>query len=334
MQIQSLNRKSPTPKKPFVTAMTKLLVATSDYRTTIVEVINFDQSRPDVTCSNLPDLPVGLGGGTGIMFRGTTPIICGRESGYGEFPYICQCFKLEQGIWKTMIAPSLCLWYSESVAMNYNNNDFESYVLTGGYSSEQLVDNFAVFDGQTWTQTFPSQIPLNVGSHCTIKINSTLILMIGGYYLNVSKSTYFCDIAANICFPGPNLSTPRFQHACGTLSWLNPLTDVHENVIVAAGGLDSTINSLQSVELLYINKYFNDAQGWIFGPNLLHKVSYARIFDFEKTVIIGGGSGDIYGNEFFQLASPTANWVKMRQFLRAPRDGQVMFLIPDKVANC
>ena len=223
--------------------MTKLLVATSDARSKIVEIINFDKSRPDVTCANLPDLPVGLGGGTGIIFRGTTPIICGRESGYGESPFVCQCFKLEQGIWKTMILPPLCLFYPQSVAMSYNNSDFESYVLTGGYSKPQFVDNFAVFDGQTWTQTFPSQIPLNVGSHCTIKINSTLILMIGGYYLNVSKSTYFCDIAASICYPGPNLNTARCHHACGTLSWLNPLTDVYENVVKLTNFFAQIINT-------------------------------------------------------------------------------------------
>ena len=49
--------------------MTKLLVAggASDGSTflTSVEVVNMDDSNPDVTCQNLPDLPASIFGAAG-----------------------------------------------------------------------------------------------------------------------------------------------------------------------------------------------------------------------------------------------------------------------------
>ena len=308
--------------------MTKLLVATSSQGSATVEVINFDTSRPNVTCANLPNLPVGLGGGTGILFGGTTPIICGRDTKV-DFPFKCLCFKLENGNWKSMDIPSKCRDTPASVAMSYNNSNSESYVLTCGTYS----DNFEVFNGQSWTKIFPSQIPQSLESHCSIKINSTLFLIIGGQDTYISKSTYFCDSVANMCYPGPDLNTARIFHACGTMNWLNPLTNTYEQVIVVVGGFTGDIN-LQSAELLYTSQYFTNHKGWIFGPSLTQESSLARMFDFENTVIIGGGIGGNHGTEFFQLASPTANWVQMHQFLSAPRNDFVMFLITDNMANC
>jgi hypothetical protein len=314
--------------------MTKLMVATSDSRSVTVEVINFDDSRPNVTCQNLPNLPVGLGGATGIFFNRTTPVICGRQTDYGEFPYVCQCFKLQSRVWTSIEKPSVCTWYAASIAVAFNNNEFESYVVTGGTSSEHPVNSMSIFNGQTWTEYYPSELPIRVGSHCTVKIDNTLLLMIGGYYGNTSKSTYFCDFTANNCYRGPDLNSHRSHLSCGILNWLNPLTDAFEQVVLAVGGVGISTYSMKSVELLYLRKYFNENKGWVFGSSLPYNTGFASSFEFENTLIISGGNGEVDGTQFFQLTSPLGNWVQMHQFLKESRDGHVMFLISDEVANC
>jgi hypothetical protein len=59
--------------------LTKLLVATGTEQSFFqsIEVLNLDASNPSLVCDNLPVLPVGLAAGTGQLFQGTTPIICG-----------------------------------------------------------------------------------------------------------------------------------------------------------------------------------------------------------------------------------------------------------------
>ena len=308
----------------FITGMTKLLVATSSQGSATVEVISFDDLRPNVTCANLPNLPIALEGATGILFEGTTPIICGRDT---NAQYSCFCFKLESGNWKTMILPPRCRYSPASVALMYNKSKSESFVLTGGFSN----NNFDVFDGQTWSQIVPSNIPLDIFSHCTVNINSTLFVIIGGQNSNISKSTYFCDSAANLCYPGPDLNTARIFHACGTMNWLNPLTNVNEKLIVVVGGYN--VRMLKSVELLNVSQFLQNSQGWILGPDLPSETSFGWIFDFENTVIIGGGLNVNRGTEFLQLASPNGNWVEKTQHLSAARYGHIMFLINDASAN-
>jgi hypothetical protein len=70
----------------------KLLVATGRKGALrSVEVINLDESKPDETCENIPDLPNGLKGPTGQLFNKTMPIICGGvEVELGKD--LCECF--------------------------------------------------------------------------------------------------------------------------------------------------------------------------------------------------------------------------------------------------
>ena len=54
----------------FLSGMTKILVATgtSDSLQS-VEVVNLDESNPDLICDNLPDMPVGRYAATGQLFK-------------------------------------------------------------------------------------------------------------------------------------------------------------------------------------------------------------------------------------------------------------------------
>jgi hypothetical protein len=45
------------------------MVATGYFDLKSVEVLNLDPAKPDLTCDNLPDLPVGLNGATGQLVQ-------------------------------------------------------------------------------------------------------------------------------------------------------------------------------------------------------------------------------------------------------------------------
>jgi hypothetical protein len=47
------------------------MVATGYFDLKSVEVLNLDSAKPDLTCDNLPDLPVGLNGATGQLLQVT-----------------------------------------------------------------------------------------------------------------------------------------------------------------------------------------------------------------------------------------------------------------------
>ena len=45
------------------------MVATGYFDLKSVEVLNLDPAKPEQTCDNLPDLPVGLNGATGQLLQ-------------------------------------------------------------------------------------------------------------------------------------------------------------------------------------------------------------------------------------------------------------------------
>jgi hypothetical protein len=47
--------------------MTKLLVATGAYNLKSAEIVNLDDSDPDLVCDDLPDLPADLFGAVGHL---------------------------------------------------------------------------------------------------------------------------------------------------------------------------------------------------------------------------------------------------------------------------
>jgi hypothetical protein len=82
-------------RKPFIfSELSKLLVATGKSFSKSIEVVNLDASKPNLVCDNLPGFPVGVEGGTGQLFQGTTPIICGGARP-NRFVDSCDCYGLK-----------------------------------------------------------------------------------------------------------------------------------------------------------------------------------------------------------------------------------------------
>ncbi len=155
-------------------------------------------------------------------------------------------------------------------------NGTEVLLLMGGFS-KNLTATFSstveFFDGSTWEKNDIAEMPQPVTNHCSVKINETALLILGGYTKimdteNITSHTFFYNLVENRWSPGPELNLPRYIPGCGILNWENPLTGVTEKVIVAAAGLDGQDQPLSSVELLFLTEGKGFNSGWVFGPSL------------------------------------------------------------------
>ncbi len=294
-----------------------------------VEVVNLDETNPNVTCKNLPDMPLGLWGATGQLFQGKTPIICGGGNGAD---YRSDCHSFKNGTWNQIASLSEQKYWSASATFLYGKD--EILLMTGGKNGTELYSTVESFDGQIWNRETFTDLPESVFLHCLVKINNSMLLQIGGsYYSTQTGKTYFFDINENKWLPGPTLKQPRQFHSCGVMNWINPETGTEEKIVVVVGGNDEG-SDRKGVELLYLN----DLQtGWVFGPSVLgtRRIYESRMIEFQNSVIlIGGGYEDIDGTHLYQLSSPTGQWKLLRPRLKEGRMSHVAFLVPDELVDC
>jgi len=159
--------------------MTKLLVATGNRSgAASVEVVNLDDSNPDLICENLPDFPFGIRFATGQLYNRKTPIICG---GSGS-SYHCECHSLKDGAWQSIQSLNECRdALASAVFSNPNNNEGDDILLiTGGYDGSTTLSTVESFDGNVWNQNIFADLPTTIELHCMVKINNTMLLQIGG----------------------------------------------------------------------------------------------------------------------------------------------------------
>jgi hypothetical protein len=217
--------------------MTKLLVASgigADLQNLAsVEIVNLDESNPDLICDNLPDLPVAVYAATGQLFNQKHPIICG---GYNDTRYHCECHSFRDGAWHYIPSLNDCRGYSTSaVFSNPNSNaaDDEILYISGG-KGEAVLSTVESFDGNKWNETMFDDLPTTIMEHCLVKINDTMLMQISGsvsvLFEDTTDRTYFFDIIQNKWTSGPDLNYGRVYHSCGVMNWMNPNTGMEEKV--------------------------------------------------------------------------------------------------------
>ena len=240
-----------------------------------------------------------------------------------------------QGIWNPIASLSECRRYPSSATFTFANQDI--LFISGGYSDPTL-DSVESFNGTTWDQDKFTNLPQPTQIHCTVKINETMLFIVGGTgdenYSGALEITWFFHVVDNVWIPGPDLIVPRLLHSCGILSWLNPITDQIENVVVVAGGGDNSSVPLTSVELLHLENFQDLDLYWEEGPSLPKTVLGATMVEFENSVILIGGEGEVDGFHLYQLNSPGGPWLEMKQTLKEARSRHVSFLVPDDLVNC
>ncbi len=251
--------------------MTKLLIASGVDCLTSVEVVNLNESNPDLICNNLQDLPEGIQGATGQLFQGNRPIMCG---GVKAERYLdsCDCFELKSGRWASIASLSECRQYAPSLELSLPNGNGEEWLIIAGGTdtSSELKSSVEAFNGDNWSLEKISPLPYSKSGHCMVRLNESTLLSIGGFENNTgySNNTYFYNSTSNSWYEGPSLNVQRTGAACGILDWINPETNLNEKVVVVAGGFNNEVQYMSSVELLFFEEFESAQDGWEMGPNL------------------------------------------------------------------
>ena len=301
--------------------MTKLLVV-SGFKQNSVEVINLDESSPNVTCKNFPDLPFAINGGMGRLYEGDTPIVCG---GFINEVDSCDCLSFKNGSWQVTSKLNSCRRFSGVATLSnvFGNFSEEMILIVGGRNEEQYFSNTESFDGREWKVGVVADLPRPAKQHCVVKINETTLMSMGGIDARNVKETYLYNSVDNKWTPGPSFATGRNGPSCGLLNWKNEETGNEEKVVVAASGA-----SMRSVQLLFLEDY---EAGWVEGPDLPMYSFIGQMVEYQNSVIVIGGDDDLY---LYQLSSPEGPWIKMNQKVQNERNGHSAFLIPDELAEC
>jgi hypothetical protein len=215
--------------------MTKLLVATGYGARLLasVEIVNLDESNPDLICENLPDIPLRVQWATGQLYNRKLPIICGGSDGSIH----CECHSLKEGAWQSIQNLNECRYAIASALVSNpsNHEDDDILLITGGRKDDgSVLSTVESFDGNVWNQTMFADVPTTIDFHCMVKINNTMLLQIGGtvdnLYTGTTDKTYFFDIILNEWIAGPKLNVGRVLHSCSVMNWMNPDTDSVEKV--------------------------------------------------------------------------------------------------------
>ncbi len=300
----------------------KLLICggyTNSKPTNQCEVIDLNSNR---TCKNPPNYPTKVVGAIGGLEFKEDPIIC---RGSQDNSISKKCYSLENNSWVSSQNMNTAR-VNAAVAQLQDGK----LLVTGGlddYLSGQNSSNLLTKDG--WESKIPP-LPVNIIYHCMVPVNSTTIMVIGGYQ-NIqyySGKTFFFTFGEEIWTEGPTLENARRIHSCGKIRRDKASQKMS---IIVAGGFDGS--SMSSVEILA--EGFNE---WQRGPELPFGISNSKMIEDQKggVVLIGGYSSHGFLDTLYRLphAGLGANWTKMVQNLQIPRCSHTTFLVPDNVADC
>lgn len=164
----------------------------------------------------------------------------------------------------------------------------EGVLVTGGLNNAEIgaIENtMEVFAADNKWKLLNSKLPDNIYGHCQLSLNSSLLMIIGGYGASsgYSSKTWFVEIDLSketVSFTeGPRLSEARFNHACAF--------DEQAGVVIVAGGYDDTAVP-KNTEILDLKAA---KPSWTKGPDLpegtLHGAELIYQPDFGTTLIGG-----------------------------------------------
>ena len=298
--------------------MTKLLVATgiqSSGQTDLVEIIDLLNSTV-TSCIGFPKFPFASAGGQGL-FIDDHPLICANEDGAHT-----NCYSFSSGIWK----------YNSS--MNFIRNSFamtkspfknNSLLVTGGGPLVIMNVDEAMVEGHWDVKSISLQLPIR--EHCMVFINSSTVMVLGGFSGHVLNSTYTLNTEFPPWVEGPQMQDSRAFHSCGLVP--NSALSTHLSIIVAGG----TSGNMASVEILD-----QGSNQWRRGPDLPIGSTYNTMVahPLGGIIVLGGKSLDLGPlDKLFYLphAGPNAQWQELPQKLSVARALIVAVLVPDEVAS-
>jgi hypothetical protein len=182
-----------------------------------------------------------------------------------------------------------------------------------------------------WESNIPF-LPVTIGGHCMVTVNSTTVMVIGGGQngQDYSGKTFYFTFGEESWTEGPELKNKRRYHSCGKI---RRNKESQEMSIIVAGGSDGS-SYLSSVEILH-----EGSNEWQTGPELPFGIYGSQMVEDHNggVVLIGGElSSDVNLDTPYQLphGGLDAVWTKMEQKMRSGRSEHTAFLIPVNFADC
>jgi hypothetical protein len=162
----------------------------------------FDLNSPPKKCRTLPNFPtidatVPIGG---LGFQ-NKPIICGGSNGNPDSSCTNKCYTFQSEVWTpspNMNKPRCGAGFAPFPSQNQSRR----LIVTGGYLDPNTAE---VLTEKGW-EMFPLAAPTKLESgYCTLTINSTTLMIIGG-----GQKTYYLNTERNVWTEGPVLNVDRY----------------------------------------------------------------------------------------------------------------------------
>jgi hypothetical protein len=178
--------------------MTKLLVGlgvagSGSEMPNTIEIIDLKSTL--TTCKNLAIFPLELLGSIGGLGFQDKPLICGGR--HANWSGSNKCFSLKGNEWIEASSLNTETFYAAVSPSPYPSNDQKLFV-TGGRNTNTVK----VLTDQGW-KTLPQSLPAKVTGHCSVLVNSTTVMVIGGSQNNsISSKTYSFNTETEIWTAG------------------------------------------------------------------------------------------------------------------------------------
>ena len=302
----------------------KFLIATgSPYDISqTTQIIDMKNEEFASTC-DLPNFPILLRDAIGGLVEGNIAMICGgMEVNQTD---IQDCYTLENRTWnkKTkLLQEGRANMGTGSVVIN------GKLLLSGGSDSQY---NF--FSSTTLVDTSSNMPMKNMSDaltrHCNVLLNSTHIMVTGGFLLDSISETQIFDLVNEQWTSGPSMNANRSVHGCGKMLLGG------KPILWVTGGWDNDFTGQKSTEYLDL---LNIDQGWKLGPDLPYSLFLHRLVASEdmKTMYSTGGFftpnwGEILELQCLGLTPDTCTFKPSASRMKVDRQGHVVLPLSNSV---
>ena len=166
-----------------------------------VEIIDLESSA--TTCQSFSSFPITMHSGIGSLGFSEQPYVCGGHSRVC-FSYRDRSWVPENNLPEVLGHSAFC----PSPFINENNKLF----VTGGYTPDEWTNSSMVLTSDGWETLTPS-LPVIVYDHCSVLLNSTTVMVIGGHQGSpgLPQNAYIFNADTYEWTESPRLSTDRYQ---------------------------------------------------------------------------------------------------------------------------
>ena len=194
-----------------------------------IEILDSEKGR---SCSASFNFPVEVQFASAAGFKDTGIVQCGGLNSHSSSSATEKCYYLAQDATFHEATYSLQTkrFFASSVALPNG-----TFVITGGMDQNgNRLKTIEIIDTVNGDVSVPQQT-LNepITGHCSILVNESVLLIIGGYSGSWSSKTSFFDLQSLKSTPGPEMRIARGYFGCATMT----------SKVIVAGGYPKTETS-------------------------------------------------------------------------------------------